>query len=125
MWWVIGCSFLGGVAVTLAGLYAALRFVFRSLDTSAVPPLVHSEVQHSRPAKAFLADHPRPPSELQRDELPTETAEALNLLAGLLFRELRDTPGMRRFFLQILHNDLLVRPPPTADAPALTRGGRP
>lgn len=57
--------------------------------------------------KAFLARFPRPEAH-QRDELPSETLVALNMLFSFLFHEHRDKIYTRSFFMNIFNKDFQV-----------------
>eukprot|EP00042_Codosiga_hollandica_P047896 m.526614 g.526614 ORF g.526614 m.526614 type:complete len:696 (-) comp57551_c0_seq4:962-3049(-) len=63
------------------------------------PPRLHPDLD------TFLKSHPRPLEDHQRDELPTETCNALNLLLHFIFANIRDTPPVRKWFMKMLNKD--------------------
>lgn len=54
--------------------------------------------------KQFKEDHPRPLAH-QRDELPADNGEVFNFIMAFLFRELRDSVSVKRFFHRIFNRE--------------------
>ena len=51
-----------------------------------------------------MKDHPRPLAH-QRDELPADNGEVFNFIMAFLFRELRDSVGVKRFFHRMFNHE--------------------
>ena len=88
--WLLGA--MVGVAATLA---AQWWYLFRP------------QPQDNKPkARPEGPSRPLPPVDIPTDKLPTEPCLWLNLAAGFLFRELRDSIGVRRFAMRRLERNI-------------------
>lgn len=93
-----------GVLALLLVQYLILRRVWSALDTKQItkaeslPPTLNPELQD------FLDRHPRPLLH-QNDPLPEEDVFTLNMIFAFLFKEVRDTLPIRRWFLRMFDKD--------------------
>eukprot|EP00053_Salpingoeca_punica_P017234 m.165405 g.165405 ORF g.165405 m.165405 type:complete len:695 (+) comp17157_c0_seq1:174-2258(+) len=100
--------FLLGALAGAAGIVAAGIFFIKKvwIPETTEEPFLHVDHKPSLPQemKDFIDAHPRPQSH-QNDTLPEEPCIALNFFFDFIFRAVRDSVPVKRWFLKMLSKD--------------------
>eukprot|EP00051_Salpingoeca_urceolata_P015520 m.201597 g.201597 ORF g.201597 m.201597 type:complete len:380 (+) comp18424_c0_seq2:491-1630(+) len=99
LWFTLGL--VVGFAFLLLVEFVLLLKYWATFESNTIDKKPYIEPQLPPELKDFVRAHPRPLPH-QRDEIPTEKCEAVNFLLSFIFKELRDTVPVRRYFLRML-----------------------
>lgn len=96
---------LSGILLVILIQFLICRAYWKSLEfVGRLPKKPPAAVESHPDVKRFCETHERP-GPYQPDNLPKESCNALNLMFAYLFRELKDTPPVKRWFLKMLNTD--------------------